>query len=84
MTRANNRTIMKQILIPEPELTPMLVPMRAPLLERALALVMPQQALALALGLPYVERFMHHVWGNIIVPQCIICESTARTGTPPK
>jgi hypothetical protein len=33
---------------------------------------------------PYVERFMHQFWGNILVPQCVIFEGTVRTGPPPK
>ena len=33
---------------------------------------------------PYVERFMHHCWGNILVPQCVIVEGTVRTRPQPK
>jgi hypothetical protein len=34
--------------------------------------------------LPYVERFMHHFWGNMLFPRCVIFEGVAGTGPPPK
>jgi hypothetical protein len=37
-----------------------------------------------AMIVPYVERFMHHFGGNILVPQCAIFEGIVRTGPPPK
>jgi hypothetical protein len=34
-------------------------------------------------GILYAERFMHHFWGNILVPQCVVFEGTVRTGPQP-
>jgi hypothetical protein len=52
---------------------------------RVLALVVVLVVLVLVpLVPPYVERFMHHFGGNVIVPQCVIFEGIVRTGPPPK
>jgi Ca2+/H+ antiporter len=47
-------------------------------------LVLVQVLVVRVLVLPYVERFMHHFGGYILVPHCVIVEDTVRTGPPPK
>jgi hypothetical protein len=53
-----------------------LVLLRVIALVVVLALVL---VLALVTVIPYVERFMHHFGGNVLVPQCVILQGGVRT-----
>jgi hypothetical protein len=60
-----------------------LVPVPVLVVVAAVVLVLTVLVLVVVF-IPYVERFMHHFGGNMLVPQCVICEGDVRTGPPPK